>query len=88
MMTCFSARYCMWQRRCCLWFNNFYKEEKTDSLHESLNRAEDLWVVDQLRKHVGVVVHHLPAEGERVWRLNTCNQNNRNTVYKFFSSGH
>lgn len=86
MMTCVSARYSMWWRRCCLWFNHFYKEEKTDSRHESLNRAKDLWVVDQLRKHVGVVVHHLPAEEEHVWRLNTCNP--RNTVLKFFNSGH
>lgn len=31
------------------------------SRHEALDRAEDLWVADELRQHVGVVIHHLPA---------------------------
>lgn len=40
-----------------LWF-----QKRTDSLHETLNRAEDLWVLDELRIHVGVVVDHLPEK--------------------------
>lgn len=36
-----------------------------DSRHETLDRAEDLWVVDQLWKHVGIVVHHLPDNNRK-----------------------
>lgn len=36
------------------------KEMRRDSRHETLNHGDDRWVVDQLRKHVGIVVHHLP----------------------------
>lgn len=36
--------------------------DRTHLRHEGLNRTEDLWVSDQLRIHVGVVVHHLPED--------------------------
>lgn len=47
---------------------NSLKEKRRDLRHETLNQAEDLCVMDQLRKHVGMVVHHLP-------------QNNKDTVF-------
>lgn len=33
-----------------------------DSHQETMNQAEGLWVMDQLRKHVGMVIHHLPQK--------------------------
>lgn len=44
-----------------LWF-----QKRRDSLHETLNWGEDLWVLDELRIHVGVVVNHLPEKGKQV----------------------
>lgn len=47
-----------------------------------MNRAEDLRVMDELRVHVGVVVHHLPGEGESNVILNECIQNKKNTEFR------
>lgn len=41
-----------------------------------MNQAEGLWVMDQLWKHVGMMIHHLPQKDKnraiRTWRFEKC----------------
>lgn len=55
-----------------MWLQGCWRE---DLRHEGLNWAQDLSIFDQLRIHVGVVVHHLPEEREQVSSI-VCSKGN------------